>query len=279
MSWVVSAGLGLALAGLVFIPEPSSADLLNPDRILAMGAIALVVSAWYGPRSRWYTATVGLVGLVTVIASGSRMASLVLVVLLVTAPGLRLPRAGRALLVVALVALIGLASTSSVFQQRWFESGEGTFFDLVTLHDLETSARFEVWPIVAEACGPTLTGHGAGASDSFSLEANAGFPEPHNEYLRVWCDTGIVGSLLLWGFVAAVAIRMSAALRQRPARLWADHAAMQLVVALALLSLTDNPLTTAIPFLVPAALVFGWSDKAHGFSARPALLGRSQEFR
>ncbi len=271
--WVGSAGLGLTLAALVFIPEPPPVDRLNPDRILAMGAIALVISAWYGPRSRWYTATVGLVGLAPVLASGSRMASLVMFVLLVTAPGLRLPKAGRVLLAVGLVALVGLASTTTGFQQRFFESGEGTFLDLMTLQDLETSGRFQVWPVIAEACGPTLLGHGAGAADTFSSTANAGFPESHNEYLRVWCDTGLVGSLLVWGFVASVAFRAATALRHRPARRWAHHAAVQMVVALVLLALTDNPLTTAIPFLVPAALAFGWSDRIQSRYGKTGAFG------
>ncbi len=257
--WAGSVGLVLALAGLTFITKPPSVEQLNPDRILAMGVIAVVVGAWYGPRRRWYTATVGLVGLATVVVSGSRMGSLVVLVLLVTAPGLRLPRAGRVLFAISLVTLVGLASTTTTFQQRWSQSGEGTLFDLITLEDLKTSGRFQVWPVVADACGFTLLGHGAGAADTFSSAAAAGFPEPHNEYLRVWCDTGLVGSLLLWGFLASVALRAAIALGQRSARAWAHQAALQTLVALVLLALSDNPLTTAIPFLVPAALALGWS--------------------
>ena len=273
--WAGSVGLGLALAGLVFIAEPSAIDRLNPDRILAMGVIALVVAAGYGPRRRWYTATVGLVGLATVVVSGSRMVSLIVLVLLVTAPGLRLPKAGRVLLAVSLVTLIGLASTTTAFQQRWFQSGEGgTLLDLVTLEDLQTSGRFEVWPVVAEACGFTLFGHGAGAADTFSSTASVDFPEPHNEYLRVWCDTGLIGSLLLWGFVASVALEAATALRHRSTRPWAHRAALQMVAALVLLAMTDNPLTTSIPFLVPAALALGWSGGMlrHG---RLGITGRS----
>ena len=240
-----------------------------------MGVIALVIAAWYGPRRRWYTATVGLVGLATVVVSGSRMVSLIVLVLLVTAPGLRLPKAGRVLLAVSLVTLIGLASTTTAFQQRWFQSDEGgTLLDLVTLEDLQTSGRFEVWPVVAEACGFTLFGHGAGAADTFSSTASVYFPEPHNEYLRVWCDTGLIGSLLLWGFVASVALEAATALRHRSTRPWAHRAALQMVAALVLLAMTDNPLTTSIPFLVPAALALGWSGGMlrHG---RAGITGRS----
>ena len=258
--WAGSAGLGLAAVALVFIPDPPAIDHLNPDRILAMGVIALVVAGWYGPRSRWYTATIGLVGLATIVVSSSRMSLLVGLLLLLTAPGLRLPRAGRVLLAASLVTLAWLATTTTGFQQRWFESGEGTVLELVTLEGLATSGRFEIWPVVAETCGFTLFGHGAGAADSYSSTTHTGFPEPHNEYLRVWCDTGLVGSLLLWGFIASVAVGALRAMRRLPAPLWAQHAALQMVTALCLLSLTDNPLTTAIPFFVPAALAMGWSS-------------------
>ena len=173
---MVSAGVGLALAGLVLITDPPPVDGLNPDRILAMGVIALVVAAWYGPRARWYTTTVGFLSLVAVVASGSRMASLVMVLLLVTVPGLRLPKTGRVLFAVSLVTVIGVATTTTGFQQRWSESGEGDILDLVASDDLETSGRFEVWPVVAEACGFTWFGHGAGAADTFSSAVSPGFP-------------------------------------------------------------------------------------------------------
>ena len=45
-----------------------------------------------------------------------------------------------------------------------------------------------------------------------------------------------------------------------------------MVAALALLALTDNPLTTAIPFLVPAALALGWSG---GMPRHGRFAGRS----
>jgi len=261
--WRVGSGsLGIALAVLVLFREPAPVGHLNPDRILAMGVIALAATAWYGPRSRLYTIGIGLFALGTVLISGSRTASVVVIVLLITSPGLRLPKTGRWLLAGSMIVLALLTSITPAFQQRWFQSGEGAFWDMATLEDLQTSGRGAVWPIVSDSCRDFVLGEGAGASDSFAFEANQGFPEPHNEYLRIWCDTGVVGSILFSAFLALVGIRALAGLRTSK-RSWSHNAAAQMVVALLLLSLTDNPLTTAVPFMIPAALVFGWADREH----------------
>jgi O-antigen ligase len=224
-----------------------------------MGVIALVVTAWYGPRSRIYTVCVGLVGVGTILISGSRTASVVMILLLLTARGLRLPWAGRLVLAGSVLALLALFSLTPGFQNRWFNAGEGSLWSIVTNEDLQTSGRADVWPVIANSCHHTVLGEGAGASDSFASAANQGFPEPHNEYLRIWCDTGLVGSVLFWGFVAVIGLHAIGGMR-RSRRIWSHPAAAQMVAALLLLSVTDNPLTTAVPFMIPAALAFGWSE-------------------
>jgi len=253
------AGVALALAGLLRVRNPPGFEGLNPDRILAMGVLALVVMAWYGPRARLYTLGLGMAGVVIILFSQSRTTSLVMVLLLLTAPGLRLPRAGRWLVAGSLLLLALLLSMTPWFQERWFESDTGSLWDLVTMHGVETSGRGEVWPEVAASCDRFVLGEGAGAADMFAFEAHSGFPEPHNEYLRVWCDTGTVGTILLWGFVGFTLVRSFVGTRDA-ARPWPEWAAAQLGISLLLLSLTDNPLTTTVPFMVPAALAFGWAD-------------------
>lgn len=259
VSWAATFGLCLALAGLLLVTDPPDFDELNPDRILGMGALALVVMAWYGRRGRAYTLGLGMLGLAAIFLSSSRTTLLMVVGLLITAPGLRLTRSARWLIPGALVALGFVVSLTPAFQERWFESGSGSLWDLVTAQGLETSGRGEVWPVVAASCGSPILGDGAGAADSYARAEHSGFPEPHNEYLRVWCDTGIVGSLLLWGFVVMTVVRAASGVRHtfEP---WPDRAAIQLAVALLLLSLTDNPLTTGVPFMIPACLAFGWSE-------------------
>ncbi len=256
-------GLGLAGAGLIAIPDSEAIDALSPDRMLGMGVIALLVAAWYGPRSRTYVMLVGLAALGLAIVSGSRMASFVVLLLLLTAPGLRLPKAGRALVAIFFVFAFVLVSTTTSFQDRWSESDEGGILEVITFQDLNSSGRFSVWPQLVGECGATILGNGAGAADSYSRSINPGFPEPHNEYIRVWCDTGFPGTLLLWGFLVSVAAGAVTGLRARGVCNWAHVAALQMAAALVLMSLTDNPLTTSVLFMIPAALVFGWSRPVH----------------
>lgn len=257
--WAGLAGLAMAVLALVFVPAPAVFDGLNPDRILGMAVITLVIAAWYGPRSRWYTLVVGLVALGTTVASGSRMASLVVAVLFVLAPRLRLPARVRALLAAGLVAVMALFSTSADFQERLFVGGEGDPTGLISLGNLNTSGRSEVWPVVADSCGFTFFGHGAGAADAFSSAANSGFPEPHNEYLRIWCDTGLAGSLALWGFFALAIWRVLEARKRTRQRRWVHHSALQMTGSLLAMALTDNPLTTILPFMLPLGLMLGWA--------------------
>lgn len=261
-SWLIGAtGLAFAVLALLLVPEVEPFDGLNPNRILAMGVIASLVSVWYGRQKRWFTAVAGIAAVGIVVVSGSRMATLVVVILCITAPGLNLPRSGRVLTGVALFALVGLIATTGNFREHWFESGEGTVLEIITLQNIGSSGRTEVWRSVADECGLTVLGNGAGAADKVSRAANPGFPEPHNEYLRVGCDTGLVGSLLLWGALVLLTIRSIAALRDHSRARWTHQAALQLTFAVALLGVTDNPLTTAVPLMIPTALVIGWSSK------------------
>lgn len=259
--WLAGAGgLVMAAVGLYVFRDTKLIEGLNPDRILGMGVVALLVAAWYGPHTRRYTAVMGLVAMTVVVASGSRMATLVVAILVISAPGMRLPKRGRALLTFGLLSVLILGTMSETFQNRWFASGEGSAFDLLTLQDLDSSGRFEIWPAVAESCGSTVLGNGAGAADQFSSSSNPTFREPHNEYLRVWCDSGIPGIMLLAAFVGLAVKSATSQIRRGWGNRWAATAAAQLGAALVLFSLTDNPLTTAIPFLIPASLAMGWSN-------------------
>lgn len=248
-AWI---GIGFAVASLVFIPESTSIGGLNPDRILGMGVLALMVIGWYAPHSWWYGLGTSLAGLAVIILSGSRTATLVAVVLIATHPGFRMRWPGRALGAIAIAGIVVAASLSAGLDLPRLDSAEDVL-------DVGSSGRFELWPAVARDCGVTVVGRGAGASDGLSVAISPAFPEPHNEYLRIWCDTGIVGSLLAIGFVLATIWGAGRGLRRQMGNQWAHHAALQMSLILLIMAATDNPLTTAIPLSVPAALAVGWS--------------------
>ena len=261
LRWFGAAGIAVAAVGLILFRDPSLVGGLNPDRIMAMGAISLTVAAWFGLPSRLWVVGTGLAALGVTVTSGSRAASVVLLILLLTAPGLRLARSARVFAAGAAVVVLLLGLGLPAVQSRWFTSGTGGIWDLVTVSDnLQTSGRREVWPAITDRCDQPVIGLGVGAADSYAQATDRGFPEPHNEYLRIWCDTGVVGSLLLWGFVILVGANAVRGLRTRDGSRSTRYAGLQFVAALALLSLTDNPLTTVVPFLVPAAITFGWAQ-------------------
>lgn len=249
--WAATVGLvGSGVAGLA-VPHPPPVAHLNPNRILAMTAVGLVVVGWSGTRGRAEAAMLAVLGLAITVGSGSRMASVALLVLLVVSPALRLPRRGRLLLTATVAVAVILAAGTAAFQQRWFVGGDGSLVGLVTGETrLDTSGRAEVWPQIAAACTNPWFGDGAGAASRYGREVNPGFPEPHNEYLRVWCDTGLVGVVLLAGFVASVVV---STLRARSRAAMVPAVA---VFALLLLGVTDNPLTT-LGVVVPSGLAFG----------------------
>lgn len=246
--WLAVVGVVVAGAATVAVPDPPRVAGLNPDRILAMTVVGLVVAGWSGTVRRWEAAALTAAGLAVTVGTGSRMASAALVVALVVSPALRLPRRGRILVAALVAAAVLLAAGTVAFQQRWFVSGEGTLAGLVTGETrLDTSGRAEVWPQIAAACADPWLGDGAGASSRYGSDVNVGFPEPHDEFLRVWCDTGVVGVALFAGFVVAVVAGSERS--RRPVSAVA-------LLALAMLALTDNPLTT-LGVAVPLGVVLG----------------------
>jgi len=124
--------------------------------------------------------------------------------------------------------------------------------------DIGTSGRSEMWRITWESIKESpWTGHGIGSAETLlSGVAN----HPHNDYLRLWNDLGIIG-LLLW--VAAILILGYGAHRRwRAATNDADRAihkaALLAVVGLSLNVLTSN-LLIYTSVMVPISVIIGTS--------------------
>lgn len=69
-----------------------------------------------------------------------------------------------------------------------------------------TQGRSRVWPLLIDkALERPILGHGVGVASAYSFyfSNNSRFTHPHNEYLRFFFDTGLLGlSLLLIGFLS-----------------------------------------------------------------------------
>jgi hypothetical protein len=186
----------------------------------------------------------------------------VLLVMLLTSPSLGVRRGTRLVMAIACVLLVVAASNTPAFKNRFFFNEDATLEDAITLSSqLNTTGRRELWPELIKRCSPAaMTGLGISSSNALSVKLS-GLDHPHNEYIRVYCDEGWVGSMLIWSFLAWAMIRSwRGASAGQNTRLHA--AAGQLTAALLLFAITDNPLTYTAHFMAPMAVILGLSDRA-----------------
>jgi O-antigen ligase len=110
-----------------------------------------------------------------------------------------------------------------------------------------------------------------GASYLISIDiSGGGFGQPHNDYIRTYCDTGLLGTIGFWGFFLAAGVRSARlAVRGPDRRLHA--AAGLLVLAFALFALTDNPMVYTAHFMTPLAIVLGLSDATYQRNRRKRI--------
>lgn len=264
LAWIVLITVGFGAAYLATDLDGSR----QLDRLMAATALNLVVLFVVRSldSSAGATAAVGLVALATTIAADARMASVVLILLLVLAPSWVVPRFIRPVAgVVALIVMTVLLSVSIFGANWWFLSGKGAMWNVATATDgLDLSGRAELWPAVMERCeGAWVLGSGVGSSSVFAHDFRPTASEPHNEYLRLMCDNGVVGSAAFALFLVMIGIRAVRTIARTNLSVPSATATLQLLLALLLFGITDIPLVAAIQFLAPAAVIWAWSDRLH----------------
>ncbi|WP_431475312.1 MULTISPECIES: O-antigen ligase family protein [Marinobacter] len=124
---------------------------------------------------------------------------------------------------------------------------------------LNTSGRSFVWPIVFEsALDRPLLGHGAPLPEWLSQKYQ-GWEHPHNDYLRLFHQTGVFGLFLWCLFSFLVLIFLYIKIRSR--RYINDNSQWMVAGSLSLIGLlvsmfTDNPLAYSY-VLLPCGLMIG----------------------
>jgi O-antigen ligase len=107
----------------------------------------------------------------------------------------------RRMLLVAVMALVILGVfETAIVQENLFRSGAGTIDDLVGLDptELKSGGRLSAWPIFVENMPDIWFGGGSASSSAFGRSYFDGnWAHPHNEYIRIVFDYGIVGLLLI----------------------------------------------------------------------------------
>ncbi len=261
--------LVLALAVVViaaFTPIIGSPLGILPagDRPASMSAVVLFVGATLVSKSWRFTLLVGAVTLALAISTGSRMSLAVLIIMLLLSPSLGMRWYGRIFLAGVFVILILLVSQTDTFKQRFFFSEDASLMDVLTLsNDVNTSGRRELWPSLQQECSRTsVTGQGIGMASLLSTGlSNGALAQPHNDYLRTYCEVGLVGSVPFWTLFLWAAFRSwRGAFVDRNVRLHA--AAGQLIIALFVFAITDNSIIYTAQFMAPIAATLGLSDRA-----------------
>jgi hypothetical protein len=255
-------------------------DLMRLMGITSLALPPLFVLATIGKRSATYALVVGGAAIWIALTADTRMVGLVLAVLLITSPALGVSLRSRVTIAAAGVLLVlGLASLDALDGRiLGFDSGGSVSGVLEPGADL-LGDRPSVWGSLLERCDTSwLVGNGVGASNVWAPEIDRNFPEPHNAFVQSFCDLGLAGAGLLWWFFLACGVRAVTVVVSGAGDREFGVAALQMLGALLMLSLTDIPLTASAQFLIPVAVVLGWADaRSWAVRWRPAsVLRRSR---
>jgi O-antigen ligase len=265
---------GIGMGSLITLVSLGGRRLVGPlemsVRPTAMGLVILFILAGIRIRSWRLLTVISAITFAIILFTGSRMAAAALIPVLLTHPSLMANRPRWLTIVSGLILTVLAVSNTQAFQERFFFSEDASLRDVITLSDnLNTAGRRELWPALLSECSAApVLGNGVGAGAVLSTElTDEVLGHPHNEFIRVYCDTGLIGTVLLWGFFLTVAVRNYHALRHGgDTRL--HTAALQCVAVLVVLAVTDNPLVYTALFMTPFALVLGLADHADALRRR-----------
>lgn len=271
----LAAGAVLQMAGLyrIYMIEFTGAFRLQGASIpahlafLAFAALATAILLWKRmPQNRGFLYVMIAANFIILLLTGTRgpLLAAIPLILVFLADLARLLAKGRSALVIPLFAITGLFALAVVWQwdnllRRSFTRASSAWIDL--------SGREEAWRFFLErAAESPWFGHGLGSV----LTANdgslyTGFAVPHNEYIRFYHDSGLLGAALLFVSLLAVLLHAAKGLPSGGKVYWAAF-----VAGFLLYSFTDNTLST-LQFMVPFCLVIS----AYGRTGTP-VSGRKE---
>jgi O-antigen ligase len=262
--WIAAVmGLGLYAASLV-VAGPGTSLILAPRPFALLG---MVLVAWFTGAGlagrRWAYWVVGLTLVLTLLSlSRSALAAQFALVALARFD-LRNFRgwiAASGAVVVTLAVALAAVFLYAPLHHRFFHGDTktvGGFSINVTGRDALWSAN---WGWFKQA---PVIGNGAGASDRLTATLpDHGAGHPHNDYLRIMVDFGLVG-LALWfaAYLSLVRYTWRRWKAVRGSRTMDEHihsAAFLVLIGLALTMIVDNPLIE-VSKMGPIAVLVGMS--------------------
>ena len=168
----------------------------------------------------------------------------------------------RSLAVVGGIAVVAFSvySVSNPFSERF---SQGDVVDVRGGVAVNVMGRSELWRATWDAAmRHPVVGGGVGSAEAVVRTASPSDDNPHNDFLRVFHDLGLLGFVLLGLALLEPAASCAAACRASPRtdrELKSVHlAAVLMLIALALGMTTDNPLVYLF-VLAPVAVVVGIS--------------------
>lgn len=156
---------------------------------------------------------------------------------------------------VAIVILSGLAIATYYppIVSRFTEGDNATVGDI----SVNTSGRTELWQITYDsALRSPILGNGPGSAKVViqKLFAIPGTDHPHNDYLRIFNDFGVVGVALFWGGLLFLLVRLW--LRARALDEPRHWTAVMALLSVVLVGITDNIIVYQF-IMLPVGILIG----------------------
>ncbi|WP_162459474.1 O-antigen ligase family protein [Kocuria sediminis] len=219
---VYTGFIGAMLAAARWAPVWQTTSFLRALRLVAITAPLIFLIAWaagvqvYGERAYALTAMLFTAVLIpyrgqrlaykagpylvvaTIFLSLSRTAAIIAAVLLVFT-AVRSRRRYRVARAAALASVVGVAlfwavTSYAPFRDRFLVGDQAL---AVGGLNISTSGRSALWgALIDSAAEAPWFGHGPGSSNQLMIDVFDGIAHPHNDYLRLYHDSGIVGASL-----------------------------------------------------------------------------------
>lgn len=163
------------------------------------------------------------------------------------------------LIIVGAIAIVGILSVPAL-NKRFLSAGDRGLS--VGGTSISTQGRAQIWAAVfKDAQQSPWIGHGPGSSSLYVAKVTSGVvKEPHNDYLRLFHDYGMVGVFLFLWLIYSLfkTIRKGYRIAERRNLLGAQRcivSGLGVIVTVLICMLTDNILVYAQPMLLVAILL------------------------
>jgi O-antigen ligase len=257
--------LGLIAASFVFFyygpgqawhdPASDTGFCVRPTAMtLTLTAAVALTSVQFSGLRAW---CLWGAGIAVCVLTGSRTATLGMLLAPLVNPLGRRPAAKAALAVAMMLLAVALFYTP-IFQERFFGDDGGTFEELRE-GDFSGSGRFNIWPLLLEeAERHPLFGLGFGTSSDFLIENQFELTQPLNDYVRIGFELGLVGLILYLVPIAMHMADLGRSMRSasETARGVCGASIIGLIMLLAF-SLTENTLVYNLYFTHPLFVLIG----------------------